>query len=105
MKKFIAIIFISLFLNFNIVKANPQISSNILKEGVYNVNNITNTLGTVQNVQNVSNYSSIYLILLDQNETVLQTIKMKPQSETYVLNDFGKDYKLILIGDGEAFLS
>ncbi len=28
MKKFIAIIFISLFLNFNIVKANPQITNN-----------------------------------------------------------------------------
>lgn len=105
MKKFIAIIFISLFLNFNIVKANPQISSNILKEGVYNVNNITNTLGNIKNVQNISNDSSIYLILLDENETVLQTIKMKPESQKYTLNDLESNYKLILIGDGAAFLS
>ncbi|MCR1949510.1 MULTISPECIES: hypothetical protein [unclassified Clostridium] len=105
MKKFIAIIFISLFLNFNIVKANPQISSNILKEGVYNVNDITNTIGNVKNVQNISKDGSIYLILLDKNETVLQTIKMKPESQKYTLNDFEKNYKLILIGDGSAFLS
>lgn len=105
MKKFISIILISIFFNFNIAKADPQISSNILKEGIYNVNNIINTLGNVKSVQNVSPDESIYLILLDENETVLQTIKMKPESQKYTLNDLEKNNKLILIGDGVAFLS
>lgn len=105
MKKFIVLILISLFINFNIVRADPQLSTNIFKEGIYDVNSINRSLGTITTVQNISKDKNLYLIVLDDNQAVIQTIKMTPNSAKYRLNDLEPNFKMILIGDGDAFLS
>lgn len=105
MKKFIVLILISLFVNFNIVKAAPPLSTNIFKEGIYDVNSINSALGTITTVQNISKDKNLYLIILDDKQAVIQTIKMTPNSVKYRLNDLEPGFKMILIGDGDAFLS
>ena len=105
MKKFISILLISLCFNFNTVKAAPNVLHNILKEGVYQASTITEALGDIKTVQNISQDSNIYLILLDEDEAIIQTIKMKPKSSKYSLHSLNPNYKIVLVGDGSAFLS
>ncbi|WP_300385717.1 hypothetical protein [Clostridium sp.] len=105
MKKVIYFTLLCILLNCNIVNANPQVESNILKEGVYSVSNIIESLGNIHYVQNISTNDSIYFALLDENKSVIQTLKMKPNSNKYMLSDLEPNYKIIVLGDGEIFLS
>jgi len=106
MKKIISVLMICLSLNFNALKdENPQITSNILKEDVYSVKDIVEGLGDVRYIQNISSENSLYFILLDENRVVIEAIKMKPNSRKFGLIEFQPNYKLVLLGDGEAFLS
>lgn len=105
MKKFIVLILISLFINFNIVRADPQLSTNIFKEGIYDVSSIKSSLGNITTVQNISKDKNLYLIILDDKQAVIHTIKMTPNSAKYKLSDLEPSFKMILIGDGDAFLS
>lgn len=105
MKKFFSILLMVLCLNINTVKASTPITSNILKEGVYEVNAITKVLGNVNAVQNVSTDNSIYFLLLDDKEAIIQTIKMNASSPKYSLHKLEPNYKIILVGKGAAFFS
>lgn len=107
MKKLISALMISLFLNFNIVQAqeNPQITSNVLGEGVYNVGDILNLLGDVRYIQNISSQNTVYFALLDHNRAVMESIIMRPGSGKFSLIELEPSYKLVILGDGEAFLS
>lgn len=105
MKKLIPITLICILLNFNIAKANPQVITSILNEGVYNANNITDSLGKITYIQNISANNMLYFAVLDENNSMVQTIKLKPNSHKYMLTDLEPNYKVILLGDGEAFFS
>ncbi len=105
MKKVIPVFIITLFLNFISIGADPKITSNILKQDVYNVNDIIKILGNIHTAQNISENESIYFILLDENESVVQTIKMAPNSPKYQLQKLEPNYKIILVGDGSVFVS
>lgn len=105
MKKFFPILLLFLCLNFTTVKAAPAITSNILKQGVYEANDIINALGNVRTVQNISSNNPIYFILIDDKETVIQAIKMSPNSPKYNLNKLDPNYKIIIVGKGSVFFS
>lgn len=104
MKKLISAIMICLSFNFNIAKA-PQITSNVLTEGVYNVGDIINALGDVRYIQNISSQNTVYFALLDDNRAAIESIIMKPGSGKFLLTELKPSYKLVILGDGEAFLS
>ncbi|WP_243241990.1 MULTISPECIES: hypothetical protein [unclassified Clostridium] len=106
MKKFIYTLLIFLCLNFNIVKAEPQIQTNIFNQGVYKVENIIKVLGgDLSSIQNISSDKSIYFLLVDENQSVIQALKIEPNSAKYELHKLKPNYKIILIGEGSAFLS
>lgn len=104
MKKLISAIMICLSINFNIAK-EPQITSNVLTEGVYNVGDIINALGNVKYIQNISSQNTVYFTLLDHNRAVMESIIMRPGSGKFSLIELEPSYKLVILGDGEAFLS
>lgn len=106
MKKFFYTLLIFLCLNFNIAKAQPQVYTNIFNQGVYRVDTIIKTLGgNLSNIQNISSDKNIYFLLVDENQSVIQALKIEANSPKYELHRLEPNYKIILIGEGSVFLS
>ncbi|MEO2565120.1 hypothetical protein ABHA59_14575 [Clostridium tertium] len=106
MKKFFYTLLIFLCLSFNIAKAQPPIYTNIFNQGVYRVNSIIEVLGKdLSSIQNISSEKSIYFLLVDENQSVIQALQMEPNSPKYDLHKLQPNFKIILIGEGSVFLS
>ena len=99
MKKFIfttlTIFFLSLNCSFKTVHAN-----NLFKEGIYTVSDFNPPISNKYIVQN-----SILIQVFNNDLLLLQSIKLTPNSEKYNLIELLPDYKIIIIGNGELFIS
>ena len=105
MKKFIAVILFSFTLSFSTVKAAPQNTIPPLKEGVYEANNIISTLSDLHYVQNISKTDIAYFIVFNDDETLIQSIKLIPDSHKYELYPLDPSYRIVVIGKGSVLLS
>ena len=106
MKKFFYTLLIFLCLSCNIAKAQPPIYTNIFNQGVYKVDSIVKVLGRdISFIQNISSEKSVYFLLVAENQSVIQALKMEPNSPKYDLHKLEPNFKIILIGEGSAFLS
>lgn len=105
MKKFIYTLLISLSLNFTIVNAQTKIDDYNLEEGVYKVSDLESELGKVQYVKNTSE-NTTFVVIFDNNYTVVQFIKLMPNSPKQKLENIDPSYKIIIIGkDSSVSLS
>ena len=106
MKKFITTSLISLCLLFTMIGAAPRPVTNVFKEGVYRLTNFENILAPkIFYAQNVSQNKDAYLVVYDNNFLALQAIKLEPKSIKYNSVPLKSDYRIVLIGDGEVYLS
>jgi len=106
MKKFIAAFLILLSLLSAMIGAVPRPTTNVFKEGVYRLSNLENLpISKVFYVQNISLNKEAYIIVYDNNFVALQALKLEPQSAKYNLVPLKSDYRIVLVGDGEIYLS
>ena len=105
MKKFISVILVSLFLNFNIVKAQTNPVSNVYTEGVYKISDFNLPSGHEYIIQNVSNKDQVYVQVFNENLITMQTIRLDPSSKKYNLIPLSPDYRIVIIGNGNLFVS
>lgn len=106
MKKFISMALIALSLSFNIVMAEPESPSKPLTEGVYNADSIGVKLDEITQVQNVSDKGVTYFIIYDEADTIVQSIKLIPNSpKVQLYPKLNPNYKIIVVGDGSIVLS
>lgn len=102
MKKFISLLCIFLFLSFNInnltVMASPI--NLTLSEGIYNIKDlklIENTTYTVQN----NSPGTVYMIIIDSNnEQIIESKRLIPNSIKYTIGPFKYDNQLVVLGHG-----
>ncbi len=80
MKKFIFMLLVSLSLSFNVAATGFQAPSKTLTEGVYNANALGIPLNEINYAQNVSEKGITYLIIYDEGNTIVQSIKLMPNS-------------------------
>ncbi|MFT8351568.1 hypothetical protein [Clostridium saccharoperbutylacetonicum] len=100
------IIFVFLILSFVIIGATTPITTNVFKEGIYNLSDFEALLtDKIYEVQNVSTNKSSLVIVLDNNLTTLQSIKLNPKSIKYDLTPLKSNYKIIVLGDGDVYIS
>lgn len=104
MKKFIAIILISLSLSFSIFNQSVY-SINIFNEGIYKTTDFNFIKGNKYIVQNVSNENSVNLQVFDENQALIQSIRLCPKSHKYTLIPILPDYRIVIVGDGNVFIS
>lgn len=76
-----------------------------LKKGFYKIGILNLSPGSSYTVHNPSFNERIYVIIFDSHATPLQGIRLKPQSKKFNLIPLQSDYKLVLIGEGEAVIS
>ncbi|GAA0085297.1 hypothetical protein UT300007_17360 [Clostridium sp. CTA-7] len=105
MKKFISVILVSLFLNFNIVKAQPNPVSNVYTEGVYKVSDFNLPSGHEYIIQNISNKDQLYVQVFNEDLITMQAIRLDPSSKKYNLLPLSPNYRVVIIGDGKLFVS
>jgi len=102
MKKFI---FVFLFLSFNILIIPSMANVSVTKRGIYTIESLNLSPNTMYNVQNFSFNDRIYMLIIDSNQNIIQTIRLWPQSQKYNFGPLQVGYRIILIGDGEVTIS
>lgn len=101
MKKFRVLLLILFFLSFNIYAS----AVNIFKEGVYKTADFNFSPTNRYTVQNISPNDSVFLFLFDENQLGIQSIRLDPKSEKYNLLPLKPEYRIVIVGNGEIFLS
>jgi hypothetical protein len=104
MKKFIIFLLTLIYLSFNISITTPAAIGNIFKEGVYKLSDFKFSPNNLYNIQNVSPTGSVFVAIFDENQVVLQTIKLGPKSSKYNLLPLNPTDRIMIIGDGAVFI-
>ncbi|MBL4933301.1 MULTISPECIES: hypothetical protein [Clostridium] len=104
MKKFrvLLIVLLSLFLNTFVaipVFASPATT---FKEGVYKISDLEPSPNNLYTIENISPKKSIFILLANEDQVAMQIIKLEPGTQKYDLRPMKPEYRILLIGDGEA---
>ncbi|MFW2488592.1 hypothetical protein [Clostridium chromiireducens] len=102
MKKLILLLLISIFLLFNLTLS--AFAANLFKEGIYKASDFNFSPENTYSVQNVSPKDSVYILLFDENQLQLQSIRLSPQSGKYNLLPLKPDYRIAIVGKGDVFI-
>jgi hypothetical protein len=105
MKKIIMFLLVLICLSFNIIKATPVFAVNIFKEGVYKAADFNFSPNSVYNVQNISADKSVFVLIFDENQLAIQSIRLDPQSSKYNLLPLKPNYRILIVGNGEVFIA
>lgn len=104
MKKSIAVFLILICLIFTTVISIPAFTKNIFKEGVYKSSNFNFSENETYFVQNVSSDNSVFLTIYDENQLIIQSIRLQPSSNRYDLIPLKPEYRIVIVGNGEVFI-
>ncbi|WP_077858070.1 hypothetical protein [Clostridium sp. BL-8] len=103
MKKFIIFV-ILLSLSFNIFLSISAFAVTTFKEGIYKLSDFNISPNNRYTIQNISPSQSVYILLFDENQLQIQSIRLKPNSESYSLLPLQPNYRIIVIGNGEVII-
>ena len=104
MKKFATMLLILLTLVFSTFIVTPAFASNTFKEGVYKAADFNFSANETYIVQNFSPTYSVYITLYDENQLILQSIRLEPNSDKYNLIPLKPEYRIVIVGNGEVFI-
>lgn len=104
MKQFNMLSLLLICLSFNISNISFAFAENVFKEGVYKLSDFNFSKDNIYNIKNTSNNSGVFVAIFDENQVVLQTIKLGPNSEKYNLLPLHPTDRIMIIGDGDVFI-
>jgi len=104
MKKSIPILLVLMILIFTTFIATPAFAANVFKEGVFKAADFNFSPNETYIVQNISQTDSVYITLFDENQLIIQSIRLEPKSAKYNLIPLKPDYRIVIVGNGEVFI-
>lgn len=104
MKKFSIALLILACLLFNIVMETPTFAINVFREGIYKTTDFNFSPSNLYIVQNISSADSVYVLIFDENQLQIQSIRLAPRSATYNLVPLKVDYRVVVVGKGRLYL-
>jgi len=104
MKKFTVILLILITLVLSTFASTRVFSENIFTEGVYKATDFNISPNESYIVQNVSANDSVFLTLYDENQVIIQSIRLEPKSAKYNLIPLKPDYRIVIVGNGQIFI-
>ena len=104
MKKFPIVFLILICLLFNMIMIIPTFAANIFKEGIYDAANFNFSSGNLYSVQNISSNDSVYVVIFDEKQLQMQSIRLVPKSANYNLAPLKPSYRVVVVGKGEVFI-
>ena len=105
MKKLAPLFLILICLSFNMINITSTFVANVFKEGVYKAADFNFSENNSYKIQNISSEHSVYVLLYDENQLGIQSIRLEPNSEKYNLRPLKPNYRIIIVGNGEVFIS
>lgn len=105
MKKFFAVFFILLALSFNTINVIPASAANTFKEGIYKAADFNFSPDNLYSVQNISAIDDVYLQLFDENQIIIQAIRLTPNSPKFNLISLKPTYRIVIVGNGQVYIS
>lgn len=107
MKKFIVLFSIFLCLTFIGIKSKPAfaVTTNNLTEGIYKLSDFNPSKNGIYSVSNTSRVDSITIIITNENQAILQVIRLSPESEKHNTVPILPEYRVVLLGKGEVFVN
>ena len=106
MKKLTLVLSIILLITLNINKTTATAASlpQNFSEGFYTVSDLSIMQNVMYNVQNLSP-NEVFLIILDGNKIIQQSMRFEGNSIKYVMRPMKYDYRIIIIGNGSISFS
>jgi hypothetical protein len=104
MKKLTAILLILITLVLSTFTSTRVFAENVFTEGVYKATDFNISPNETYVVQNVSANDSVFLTLYDENQLILQSIRLDPKSAKYNLIPLKPDYRVVIVGNGQIFI-
>ena len=104
MKKSIAIFLILIGLISTTFISTHSFTKNVFKEGVYKSSDFNFSENETYFAQNVSSDNSVFLTIYDENQLIIQSIRLQPNSNRYDLIPLKPEYRLVIVGNGEIFV-
>ncbi|CEN80983.1 Uncharacterised protein [[Clostridium] sordellii] len=77
---------------------------NLFKEGVYKVADLNFSEDNKYIVQNVSKTEGAYLQVFDENQVLVQSIRLSPDSEKFNLVKITPEYRIVILGGGNIYI-
>lgn len=105
MKKFLVILLVLLSVSYIPTNAVIQFAEPPLKEGVYRVNTFTTPLNEINYIENTSKTDDVYFVVFNENDTLIQSIKLPPNSSKHKISPLDPSYRIVVIGKGIILLS
>lgn len=107
MKKLITstLVFICLFFNIFTINSSAIPQGNLIKEGIYDVSDLGLSSDKIYAIQNTSTTDTAFVILFDDHSNIIQFIKLMPSSSKQNLLPMKPDYRLIIVGTTQVFIS
>ncbi|WP_195428227.1 hypothetical protein [Clostridium sp. D46t1_190503_E9] len=104
MKKsiFLFIISLSLFIS---TFTQYTYAINLFEEGVYQASDLNFSPENKYTVQNISETNSVYLQVFDENQIIVQSIRLTPKSDKFNLTALLPGYRIVIVGNGNVFIS
>ncbi|MCR1952630.1 hypothetical protein NSA50_16510 [Clostridium sp. DSM 100503] len=104
MKKSILLFIISLSLFFSTFTQYTY-AINLFEEGVYQASDLNFSSENKYIVQNISETNSVYLQVFDENQIIVQSIRLTPKSDKFNLTALLPGYRIVIVGKGNVFIS
>lgn len=97
--------FLCLFSNIILVSSKTAFSQNIMKQGVYTLADLNKSPDNLYEVENTSSKEKSYIAIFDEDDIILQSIRLSPNSISYNLVPMKPDYKIVVLGKGELYIT
>lgn len=105
MKRFTITFLIFLLIFFSSTKTIPSYAENTFSEGVYKAADFNLSEGNLYSVSNISGTDDVYVQLFDENQLILQAIRLTPKSPKFNLIALKPDYRIVIVGKGQVYIS
>lgn len=107
MKRFIGIFLISLYLTFNVIGLKPAfaISGNLFLQGIYKLSDFNISQNDVFTIQNISTEKNMYLYILDENQVIVESIRLLPNIQKFDTVPLKPNYVILIVGEGQVYLT
>lgn len=108
MKRFNILFLIFICLTFSVIGLRPAFAvgtTNTFTEGIYKLSDFNTSKDGIYSVSNVSATNNMSIIITDDNQNILQVIRLTANSEKHNTIPILTNYTITLLGKGEAYIN
>lgn len=108
MKRFNVLFLIFLCLTFSVIGLKPVfavVNTNTFTQGIHKLSDFNPSKDGIYSVSNVSSTDNISIIITDENQNILQVIRLTANSEKHNTIPISPNYTITLLGKGEVYIN